>query len=139
MQRFQFQSLDHISAFPKPEKHLIAFFYAFGSQADPMIQICQFIHPFLPGLTLLELLENRNPLFHAHILSLVKSVLQYISAGILRRYLYKFLIIFNRLHILFHLDGKLTQRIYDQSACRVFLISQKKNILTLLVSSVDLV
>ena len=104
-----------------------------------MIQIRQLIRPFLPIIPLLKFLQNCNSLFQTDILRLIKPVLQYISARILRRYLYKFLIVFTCLVVLPHLDTKLTQRVDDQSARRVLFISQKKNILALLKASVNFI
>ena len=104
-----------------------------------MIEISQLIHPFFSGLPLLKFLQNRNSFFYAYIQRFIKTILQNIAPRVSRRDLYELFVIFACLIIFSHLNAKLTQRIDDQSACRVFLIGHQKNVLTLLKPSVDLI
>ena len=113
MEHFQFHCLNNVFSLTKPEDQFITFLYASGCQSDSMIQIGQFICPFFPIVSLLEFLQNSNSFFQTHILRLIQFILQNVPSRILGRHLYKFLIIFYCLHIFFHFNGKLAQRIAD--------------------------
>ena len=113
MEHFQFHCLNNVFSLTKPEDQFITFLYASGCQSDSMIQIGQFICPFFPIVSLLEFLQNSNSFFQTHILRLIQFILQNVPSRILGRHLYKFLIIFYRLYIFFHFNGKLAQRIAD--------------------------
>ena len=78
--------------------------------------------PFFPIVSLLEFLQNSNSFFQTHILRLIQFILQNVPSRILGRHLYKFLIIFYCLHIFFHFNGKLAQRIADGPSAGTSLI-----------------
>ena len=139
MEHFQFHCLNNVFSLAKPEDQFITFLYASGCQSDSMIQIGQFICPFFPIVSLLEFLQNSNSFFQTHILRLIQFILQNVPSRILGRHLYKFLIIFYCLHIFFHFNGKLAQRIADGPSAGTTFICQKQHISGILISAIDLI
>ena len=102
---FQLKRLEHVFPFSKPQEHLVTFFNTLGFQSDPVIEIGKLIRPLLTIVSLFKLLENRNPLFQADLLRLIKLILKNVPSRVLRRQLHKFFVVFNGLHIFFQFDG----------------------------------
>ena len=58
MEHFQFHRLNHIFSFAEPKDQFITFLYTSGCQSHSVIQICQFICPFFPVISLLQFFQN---------------------------------------------------------------------------------
>ena len=58
MEHFQFHRLNHIFSFAEPKDQFITFLYTSGCQSHSVIQVCQFICPFFPVISLLQFFQN---------------------------------------------------------------------------------
>ena len=139
MEHLQFHGFHHIFAIAEPQDQLVALFHAAGGQPHPVVEIGQLIGPFFPVIPLLQFLQHTDALFQAHLLGLVKLVLQNIAARILRGHLYEFFVVFQRLHELFCLDAEFAERIADGPAAGSPLVGQQQHILRVLITPVYLI
>ena len=122
MKQLQLHRLQHVFPFPKPEDQFVTLLHAFGRKPYPVIQISQFIRPFLPVILLLKLLKNRNPFLKPHVLRLIELILKDIFSAVIRRDLFKILIIRHRAYHIPHSDGQVAERIQDHPAGRMTFI-----------------
>ncbi len=139
MQHFQFHCLDHIFPLTKPQNQFITFLHTTGSKPYPVIQISQFICPFLSVVPFFQLFQYADTLFQTHILGLIKFVLQNIPAGILWRRLNIFLIIVYGRHKLLGFYAQLTEGVTNRPPSRFPLVCQQQHIFCIFVPSVLLV
>ena len=139
MDHFQFHCLYDIFSFAKPEDELITLLHTACAKTYPVVQICQFVSPLFAIVPLLQFLQDPDAFLQAHILSLIQLILQNVASRILGRHLYKFLIIIDSRHIIFHLNRQFAERIADRPSAGSSLISQQKHISGILVTSVNLI
>ncbi len=139
MEHLEFHGFHHIFSLSKPQNQFITLFDTFGSQPHPVIQVGQFIGPFLPVILGFQFLQHGNALFQTHILGLVQLVLQNITSCVLGSNLHKFFIVFYGHHVVFYLDGEFTEGIYDGPRAGMTVVSQQQYITAVLISAVDFV
>ena len=124
---------------PKPKDQLIAHLHALGPKPASVIEICQLIHPLLAIFLFLELLEDFDLLIQAYVISVVKLILQHVTARILRCQLLELFIEFCCLHGLPSLDVQLTEGITNLTILGLSVICQQHNVPRILITTVDLI
>ena len=139
MERFQLHGLHHVFSFAKPQDQLVAFLHTFGRKPDPVIQICQFVGPLFPIILFLQLFQNGDPLLQPHVLRLVKLILKNIFSAVVRRDLFKILVIFHRADHVSHPDRQIAEGIKDHPSGRMAFIRHFQKKLCIVKPAVHLI